>query len=248
MGRRHHLEATYRKNLARAESHPAVEFILLDYHSPDGLGEWVRRELAEWMERGVVRYFRTEEPRRFHTAHAKNVAHRLATGDILVNLDADNFFADGYCEELVEVFRDGRRVLLEFADYHPGCMGRIALRREDFAALGGYNESFTGWGYEDADLKHRAEAWGLARLPGDPRHAGAIQHRNWERTRFTAVKRIYRNNRRNHLRSLADIAEGRLVANAGKEWGRVKLLEMTPAGTGFEKDGASQVLPSDAPS
>ena len=224
MGRRHHLEAVYRSNLEIAGQWPGVEFVLLDYHSPDGLADWVRTELAEWIERGVLRYFRTAEPRRFHVAHAKNVAHRLATGDVLVNLDADNFFGEGYAGDVAALFADGARVVADFADFHAGCFGRIALRREDFIALGGYNERFTGWGYEDADLVHRAEAMGMTRRHFHPRHAQAIQHGNRERTRFTAEKRIYRNNRRNHAASDADVAAGRLVANAGRDWGRATVL------------------------
>lgn len=224
MGRRHHLEKTYAGNLMAAQSYPAVEFVLLDYHSPDGLTDWVRSELREWMDGGVVRYFRTEEPRQFHMAHAKNMAHRLATGAILVNLDADNFFSAGYCEELAALFRDQHRMLGGFADFQRGSMGRIAVRREEFEELGGYNEDFTGWGYEDADLMERALASGFRLEYFDPRHAGAIQHRNRERTRFTEEKRIKRNNHRNHLRSLADIAAGRWVANAGREWGRATIL------------------------
>lgn len=218
------MEKVYRRNLEIAGWWPGVEFVLLDYHSPDGLGSWVRSELPEWITRGVLRYFRTEEPRRFHVAHAKNVAHCLATGEVLVNLDADNFFEEGYAEEVAALFADGARVLADFAEYRRGCVGRIALRREDFIALGGYNESFTGWGYEDADLIHRAEAMGLVRRHFDPRHAQAVQHSDRERTRFAAEKRIYRNNRRHHAASRANLAAGRLVANTGREWGCAELV------------------------
>lgn len=38
----------------------------------------------------------------------------------------------------------------------PGFAGRIAISKENFYRLGGYDESFTGWGLEDADFFKRA--------------------------------------------------------------------------------------------
>jgi glycosyltransferase involved in cell wall biosynthesis len=223
MGRRHHLEQVYLRSVRHAETYGNVEFVLLDYGSRDDLSAWVTAELAEWLERGVVRYFRTDEPTTFHMAHAKNAAHRLATGDVLVNLDADNWFEPGFAEELASIFAPDARVIAGFGRYQRGCMGRIAIRRADFLSLGGYDEELRGWGYEDADLARRAVSLGVATRRLDQRHALALQHSDEERTRFTPDKDKKRQHRENAARSRANIAAGHLVANRGRDWGAITI-------------------------
>jgi glycosyltransferase involved in cell wall biosynthesis len=223
MGRRHHLASFYRKNIESALTYPHVEFVLLDYGSTDGLRDWVETELREWLDRGIVRYFRTVTPRVFHMAHAKNVAHRLANGDVLLNLDADNWFEGGFAEEVGELFASGERTIGIFGAFRSGCMGRIALRREEFFSLGGYDEDLRGWGFEDADLVRRALRFGLAAKFFDLRHALALQHSDMERMRFAPSKNKGRQRRENQRRSTANLMAERLVANAGREWGRIQL-------------------------
>jgi hypothetical protein len=48
-----------------------------------------------------------------------------------------------------------------------GSMGCVAIRRECFDALGGFDEAYVGWGYEDLDFARRAGArWPLRRVSG----------------------------------------------------------------------------------
>lgn len=47
----------------------------------------------------------------------------------------------------------------------------IAIRRDDFLAIGGYDERFQGWGYEDLEFLHRAQKYApVRRVPGDLYH------------------------------------------------------------------------------
>src|SRR5580704_1798101 len=51
-GRLHHLRRTLPQNIADNRDYPNLEFVLLDYNSTDGLGEWVRHELSEEIASG----------------------------------------------------------------------------------------------------------------------------------------------------------------------------------------------------
>lgn len=177
MGRTHHLKQTLpkniRENLPRANQlDPDVEFVVLDYNSQDGLEEWIKSdpEMIEYMQKGILVYARTTEPEFFRMAHAKNMSHRLATGDVLCNTDADNFLGNHFATELANIFQQDKNVIVHPARVlgknisvnERGFFGRIAAERSSFYALGGYNENrFKGWGCEDSHFLLRAYAIGL---------------------------------------------------------------------------------------
>src|SRR5690349_14002109 len=86
MGRAHHLRQTLPRNLADCVdwSRPgAVEFVVLDYGSRDGLARWITTDpdLRPYLDAGILRFARSEGHKHFRHSHAKNMAHRLATGD-----------------------------------------------------------------------------------------------------------------------------------------------------------------------
>lgn len=171
MGRAHHLKQTLPRNLADSVdwSRPNdVEFVVLDYSSPDDLAEWITSdpELHPYLEAGILRFARSEGHTRFRHSHAKNMAHALATGDFVCNVDADNFVGLGFVAYLRAVFRHRPNAVVATnrldsrlnLGVHKGSMGRIALSKANFDLLGGYDESarFKGWSGEDTDLLLRA--------------------------------------------------------------------------------------------
>ena len=83
-----------------------MEFVLLDYNSTDGLEEWVK-ELQYYIDTGILVYYRTEEPLNYHRTHSRNMAFRLSTGDIVCNLDADNFLGEGFASYILDIFNQG---------------------------------------------------------------------------------------------------------------------------------------------
>lgn len=182
LGRRAHLEQTLPVNLAVLAPHAGrAELMLLDYGSRDGLGAWVRERFAGELAGGLLRYARTDEPTFYHPPHAKNVAFRLARGEILFNLDADNFVGEDTCERLDALFAaESRRFAV--SSVQPDVGGRLAFLREDFAALGGWDERYRGWSIADFDLCERArEGLGLEQV--DFVSGAAIRHDDAERVR-----------------------------------------------------------------
>jgi len=182
--RREHLERTLRSNLkaSRTSMGFKVEFVVLDYNSQDGLKEWVfsSKEIAPYLEDGTIIYARTEDHAFFRMAHAKNMAARIATGNVICNLDADNFTDDpnhpsstSFVNFLGQIFTLQPESLVTpcraFVRTHMngqwGASGRIAVSKNTFLRLGGYDESgFAsefglkhGWGLDDDDFLMRAE-------------------------------------------------------------------------------------------
>jgi hypothetical protein len=154
MNRTHHLKETLPRNLAEQKT-PGVEFVIANYGSRDDLDSWMRDACREAIANGQIKYVRNRRPRYFHTARAKNMAHLAATGDIVCNLDADNFLGNGFTSYLRRVFnREPDSVVHATAAY--SAHGRIAMLRHHFEEIGGYNESFEGWGNEDYELINRA--------------------------------------------------------------------------------------------
>ena len=234
MGRLHHLRQTIYRNIDDNNDYPTLEFVLLDYNSPDQMAAWVRDELKAHLAMGLVKYFRTDEPEYFHHAHAKNVSHKLATGDVVCNLDADNFTGRGFASYLGQVFT-GERACFVGVDgsLYPSACGRIALRRSDFIHLRGYEERIQGWGYDDHNLVARSMNYGLKGLwlgQDQARFLEAIKHDDSERVRY--MPEGYQNRmwgrsqeRCKHWLELS-IRLGAVKANPIRPWGRATVFNI----------------------
>lgn len=168
-----HLQQTLEQNLRDNPSTADmdVEFVLLNYGDKAGLHEWVMAQpfIRNALESGHLVYARTTEPKFFKHAPAKNMGARIAIGDVICNLDADNFTGKGFAQELHNIFMEDINAIA-----HPsyavmrrtdptanGFFGRIAMSSRNFYRLGGYDESYQGWGEEDTNLIHRARMLGL---------------------------------------------------------------------------------------
>ncbi|MEM3116796.1 MAG: glycosyltransferase family A protein, partial [Nitrososphaerales archaeon] len=113
------MKQTLYKNIAD-NADADVEFVILDYNSKDDLAEWIGREMRREMEEGRVTFWQEKTAKFFHHSHAKNVAALLARGEIICNLDADNFTGPGYAKYLIDAIEnDGRTVI-----YHAIADGR----------------------------------------------------------------------------------------------------------------------------
>lgn len=163
MNRLFHLQQTIIKNMEDNLDYPNVEFVLINYNSQDGLDAWAQRHLKKYVEEGILNYYHTTEPQFFHVCKAKNLAHKAAKGDIIVNLDGDNFTGEDYAFYINYLFnKKGFDNLYHFRKSpYWGTEGRIVLSKEKFVELGGYDESFHPTGHEDYDLINRAKAYGL---------------------------------------------------------------------------------------
>ena len=255
MGRLHHLKQTLPRNIAWNADHPDHEYVLLDYNSPDGMGDWVQSEYGDLLRSGRLVYYRYDDAQFFSYSHARNMAARLCRGEIICNIDADNLTGPGFARYIEGAMKDKDLLVgceLEKGVFTPilndyGFTGRMAVRRQAFLDTGGYDEDMIAWGYEDIDLYHRLGRRGLRCAPIDRQFLTALPHDDKERIAFTKVKDIGRESdtsgtRFEHERmSARKIARGELVANRGRVgMGRVR-------GTGSSDQTEIRPLEVDVP-
>jgi hypothetical protein len=225
MNRLGHLNVTFPHNLEVAKDFD-VEFVLLNYNSRDEVGGWIRDSYMPLIDAGRLVYIHESASSRFHGAKSKNLAHRGGSGDILVNLDADNFLGEEYCARLLKEFEDPNILLhayskLEEGDSN-GTWGRIAVTRDNFYRLGGYTECFEPYGYDDKNFIARAQGLGirLVTIKGK-RYAYCIEHSHDVRVENLAPNQpaaamVFMN--RNELASNMALEVGCYVANTNG-WG-----------------------------
>lgn len=228
-GRSAYIKQTLPGNIALAKQVlEDFEFVLLNYNSPDDLNEWVQQELKAEIDAGIVRYIKTDEPQYFRHAHAKNIAHKHATKDIVVNVDADNCLSLFYLYALGTLKENDILSVAYSWKYVPSTFGRLAMFKSKFLEIGGYDESLNkGWGYEDDDLLNRSVAYGLnRRIIASLLIGSVIPHTAEERHLYTQDKTPDHETAK--IRSITNITEGRLIANVGQEWGALSSAETLP--------------------
>ncbi|HTB79580.1 MAG TPA: glycosyltransferase family A protein [Opitutaceae bacterium] len=220
------LSQVFDKNSKAASEEIDIEWVVLNFGSLDGLHEFMLERLPSSSNRIV--YAQELSGRSWHSCIAKNAAHQIATGDILVNLDCDNLIGDAI-QIIRDYFSQGCQALhLWSGVFGDGTYGRIAILRKLFYDLGGYDESFYPMGYQDTDLLKRASALGIPALHSRCSAAFAIKNTKDDSTRSCAQKgHSWRDfNRMNKELSFANIANGKLVANAitGLQYPNVRLF------------------------
>lgn len=184
MNRLHHLKQTLRANLAN-NSLNTTHFLVLDYNSDDGLQEYIFNDFRDEIKTGRLRYRRYADAKYFSHSHSRNLAVKLTDAGYICNVDADNFTGPDFDEYLMQQFERYPRVVIS-ALSNPlniyGAFGRMATRRSDFIDVGGYDEAFEGYGFEDYDLVSRLEQSGLEKiLIEDPEFLKTVSHDNDDR-------------------------------------------------------------------
>lgn len=210
-----HLMKTLPQNIADARRNPHVEFVVLDYGSGDGLGEWIR----PYVSNGLVNYYRAEGQPYWRNAHAKNVSTLVAGGGIVCNVDADNLIGDGFTEYLCEFFGRAGGVLTGPPAVE-GVTGRVACLKADFIALGGYNEEFSfGWCCEDIDLVSRANYMGHAVNYIVPKYLRHLPHDAGLRNQCAETTDFIATNKKGLDIMATNLRLGLYVANRKAPWG-----------------------------
>lgn len=178
------LRQTLPRNLAAIRGLPGVEIVIADFGGADSdkIARFIDREFSFDLLRGSLRYFQLARPwTKFHMAAAKNAAHRLARGEFLMSLDADNLITADDAQLVLDHAETRTSALLHQtrgpapiahkmwakyqlfpdADTHEqeitwdGSCGRIGVPRHIFEAVNGYNENLLGMGMDDIDFSIR---------------------------------------------------------------------------------------------
>jgi len=159
MNRLHHVRQTLSLNIKQNNS-DLIQFILLDYGSTDGLEEYIQETFIREIRSGKLIYYKHKNAEYFQRSHSRNMAFRLADGEILCNLDADNYAGAEFGNYLINLFSGEKNICLtgihnknRIAD----ASGKLCLRKKDFLNVAGFDESFDGYGFEDYDIINRLQ-------------------------------------------------------------------------------------------
>lgn len=187
MNRLHHLKLTLQKNILDNIGYKNLEFVLLDYSSTDDIAEWVKTELNEYSQTGLLKFYQHAGAELFDRSHSRNMAFRLASGEILCNVDADNFLGAGFANYINKIFTkndgSGESNFFLTPEYtYRDVIGRLVIKKSDFESSKGYNESMKGYGFEDLELYDRLCKDKFSQIKfSEQKFLTAINHSNSER-------------------------------------------------------------------
>ena len=154
--RLHQLSQTFDHNVSLIQENPDTEWVILNFGSDDGLHEFMLSKLEGISQRII--YANETSKRKWHMSAGKNSSHFIATGDILVNLDCDNYIHNDI-NFIRQKFSSGVQIMRTWTGIHgDGTCGRVLITKSAFEQLGGYDEKFYPAGYQDIDFFERAVA------------------------------------------------------------------------------------------
>lgn len=182
-GRSQHVKLTLPKNLEDNKNYENLVFIVLDYNSPDDLGEYLKASHADDIASGRLVVYSMPSAGVFRMAHAKNCAHRagiLECASILINVDADNYLGAGFAQYVAEAFATHPDIFM-WAKMIPhilprGISGRIVVSKDAFLNTGGYDERYSEWGPDDKNFNMRLRRLGYVAFEIDVCYLDAVRH------------------------------------------------------------------------
>lgn len=135
-----------RRTLPQFLKQADAEVVVVDFDCPDGTEAYVRQSHPAAL---VVKV--NDRPR-FNLPEARNLGAKHASSEILVFMDADILVKDDFLATLPFNDKDGTYGIFEMGERN-SIRGTCLIRRDDFLAVGGYDEVLGG-GYmgEDTDL------------------------------------------------------------------------------------------------
>jgi glycosyltransferase involved in cell wall biosynthesis len=230
MGRLYDLKLTLPRNIADNAMYPNVEYVIVDYNSNDGLAEWIRLNYMHMIKSGTMVHVRTTEPKFFSMTHSRNIGFLCASGDIVNNVDADNYTKSGFAAKLNEM-ANGRTSHVVFVKSKRLLRGRIGFFRYDFVnELGGYDEDIKGYGADDRDIYDRAGRLGYSYEYFGGVYVERIKTSKAQKVENMEVKNWRQTENQNKVISADKLAQKIYRANQGRAWGSARVIR------NFERD------------
>ena len=223
MDRLEDIRRTLPENIKSNMDYEKVEHLVLDYNSKDGFTDWVKKDMREEIRSGRLVVYRTTDPSDYSMAHSRNVSFKLASGDIVNNVDADNYTNSGFAKE-VNYLANQRPEKAAFAKGKTMLRGRLGFYRQEFInLLGGYDEEITGYGHEDHDLLYRSYGLGFMMMYFGGKYCTLVEgHKKAQMDNFTNKNKRY-TEKRNKLISFFNLHYGIFKANTHREWGQANV-------------------------
>lgn len=214
--RLYQLERTWKPNLELIKNNPHVEWVVLNYDGDDKMHKFVMDNQSIWPSNFI--YAKELSNHDWHMSVAKNISHQLGGGDILFNLDCDNFIGDSI-NVIDENFCNDVKIMHLFSGTpRDGTSGRVAIDKKLFYSLGGYDESFYPMSGQDSDILARSRAMGIftKSIPCDTKLA--IKNSKIESMKLCKKYKLTweQFSRNSRQRIIQNLATNKLVANLEK--------------------------------
>jgi glycosyltransferase involved in cell wall biosynthesis len=174
-GRLHHL----RESLPTFLAQPDCEVIVVDFDCPDRTAEIVANDYP------AARVVKVNDEPHFDIARARNAGGDAAAGEWVAFIDADVLIVPEFHARLAPQMKPG--VFLRFFPRRRGTslFGSCLMRREDYRAVGRYDEVLQGYGADDQEMYFRLQLSGLAPIAMDFNLiARVIDHDNVARIKY----------------------------------------------------------------
>jgi hypothetical protein len=215
----HQLKHVFDRNLSTVLADADAEWVILNYNSSDDLDSFVLSRLDD--SKGKILYVREKSAQSWHSSIAKNIAHRTASGEVLMNLDCDNYIGNALKTIRNKLKGKIGGLHLWSGRNGDGTYGRIVVRRQYFLAAGGYDESFYPMAHQDTDLLNRLNAMGVIIGRYSCGRGKALKNTKIESILHCQLDGMTWEQFReaNMLMSQTNLRSGNLIANAGREWG-----------------------------
>jgi glycosyltransferase involved in cell wall biosynthesis len=175
-GRLEHLKRALPTFVVQSES----EVIVVDYDCPERTKDWVAAQFP------AVRVTTVTGAPIFNVSRARNVGARLARAQWLAFCDADNLLAPSFASEILARQTPGT-YMRTLRNTPSGPVRRpvpLVCEAATFWAVGGYDDAFCGWGYEDWELIDRLDRSGIKEALGVEVLVETLPHSNARRGRF----------------------------------------------------------------
>lgn len=224
-----YLKETLATNLSdNRDEQDMVEFVLVDFGSDADIKGWIVEKFKKDIISGYLKFYSTTEMGDWDASLAKNTAHYLASGTIVVNLDCDNFTGQNGGKYVYDSFIDNKHdmVLWQYSGKKlDGSFGRIACTKHAFEELGGYDQAFLPMGFQDGDLRDRLKASGRELIHDkNADYNAAIKNEKYIPANMTWKKM----NEHNQRLSKKNIKNNLLTANDGIFGIRQNIYQLSP--------------------
>lgn len=181
-GRLHHIRETLPLTVAQG----ADEVIVVDYSCPDHTGDWVEVNFPD------VKVIRVEGQDEFNAPLARNAGVAATSAEWIVLIDGDVRSKPEWMPWMQANLEPGNYYMAAPVGSvrDPETYGTIICRREDFDAVGGYDEVIRGWGGEDGELYQALSRRGLKARDYPSEFVSAIPHDNELRAGWAGLRNM----------------------------------------------------------
>ncbi|HTH83011.1 MAG TPA: glycosyltransferase [Mucilaginibacter sp.] len=140
----HELKHTLRQNITDSENYDGVDFIIVDHNSTDGTDYWIK-ETFEYINTGIIKYYKIAEPRIGYAGLLKNIAFKLSEADIICDLNPHEYIGPDFACYINEVFEfnKGAVFISSVTGTHVSSTktyAKLCLSKKHFLLLKGFDE------------------------------------------------------------------------------------------------------------